>query len=543
MADPRRRRAPAFARRRPALHQPGLRHPRRRLRRQQRLRPDYRKRLEGEWGVVDVDDCVNGAAWLVERGLADGDKLAIRGGSASGYTTLCAVTFRDRFKAGTSYFGIGDLETFDTQTHKFESRYTGSLVGPYPEAKQLYHDRSPLNFVERISCPVLILQGAEDRIVPPAQAEQIVDALWERHLPHAYLLFPGRGSRLPLRGEHHPLLRGRAVVLRPGLRFRAGRPHRANRNRVPRRRDRAPTRRFGGGASRVPRGQPERVTVALPLALTPVLAGLWAPTVPVSSSEVAASRSIEVVLALLIAATILAVVARRLAVPVPGTARPRRPGDRIHPRAADRRAGARRRVRPLPAADPVLRGLLHLDSRSPRELRPRHVAGRRPRPVHDARRGGRRARPRSRRSGGRPHWHSGRSSRRQTRSRRRPSSSASACPRRIVAILEGESLLNDATALVAYRVAVGAAMLGAFSVFDAGSTLHRRRGGWRGRWVDRRLPDHPVRAPRRRPGVLRGGDVRRPAGGLPAGPAAGGVRESLPRSPPGSMSAGTRRGS
>ncbi|HEX5823811.1 MAG TPA: prolyl oligopeptidase family serine peptidase [Candidatus Limnocylindrales bacterium] len=152
---------------------------------------DYRKRLEGEWGVVDVDDCVNGAAWLVERGLVDGERLAIRGGSASGYTTLCAITFRDTFKAGTSYFGIGDLETFDTQTHKFESRYTGSLVGPYPAAKQLYHDRSPLNFTERISCPVLILQGAEDRIVPPAQAAQIVDALWEKHLPHAYLLFEG----------------------------------------------------------------------------------------------------------------------------------------------------------------------------------------------------------------------------------------------------------------------------------------------------------------------------------------------------------------
>jgi dipeptidyl aminopeptidase/acylaminoacyl peptidase len=152
---------------------------------------DYRKRLEGEWGIVDVDDCINGARWLVDQGLADGERLAIRGGSASGYTTLCAVTFRDTFKAGTSYFGIGDLETFDAQTHKFESHYTGSLVGPYPERKDLYHDRSPLNFTDRISCPVLILQGAEDRIVPPAQAEQIVDALWEKRLPHAYLLFPG----------------------------------------------------------------------------------------------------------------------------------------------------------------------------------------------------------------------------------------------------------------------------------------------------------------------------------------------------------------
>jgi len=152
---------------------------------------DYRKRLEGQWGVVDLDDCVNGARWLVEQGLVDGERLAIRGGSASGYTTLCAMVFSDAFKAGTSYFGIGDLETFRAETHKFESRYDMTLIGHWPESKQLYHDRSPINFVDRISCPVLILQGAEDRVVPPAQAEEIVDALWEKRLPHAYLLFPG----------------------------------------------------------------------------------------------------------------------------------------------------------------------------------------------------------------------------------------------------------------------------------------------------------------------------------------------------------------
>ena len=151
----------------------------------------YRKRLEGEWGVVDVDDCVNGALWLAGQGLVDEDALAIRGASASGYTTLAALTFRDTFGAGTSYFGIGDLETFDAQTHKFESKYTWTLVGKYPERKDLYDARSPLKFTEQISCPVLILQGAEDRIVPPAQAEQIVDALWERRIPHAYVLFPG----------------------------------------------------------------------------------------------------------------------------------------------------------------------------------------------------------------------------------------------------------------------------------------------------------------------------------------------------------------
>jgi dipeptidyl aminopeptidase/acylaminoacyl peptidase len=151
----------------------------------------YRKRLEGEWGVVDLADCVAGARWLAAEGIVDGTRLAIRGGSASGYTTLCAVTFSDAFSAGTSYFGIGDLESFMKTTHKFESRYLDRLIGLYPKRKDLYHDRSPLNFAERISCPVLILQGADDRIVPPAQAEQIVDALWERRLPHAYVLFPG----------------------------------------------------------------------------------------------------------------------------------------------------------------------------------------------------------------------------------------------------------------------------------------------------------------------------------------------------------------
>jgi dipeptidyl aminopeptidase/acylaminoacyl peptidase len=152
---------------------------------------DYRKRLEGQWGVVDLADCVAGARWVAAQGIAAGDQLAIRGGSASGYTTLCAVTFSDAFSAGTSSYGIGDLETFAKQTHKFESRYLDRLIGPYPERRDLYHDRSPLNFTDRITCPVLILQGAEDRIVPPAQAEQIVDALWERHLPHAYVLFAG----------------------------------------------------------------------------------------------------------------------------------------------------------------------------------------------------------------------------------------------------------------------------------------------------------------------------------------------------------------
>jgi dipeptidyl aminopeptidase/acylaminoacyl peptidase len=151
----------------------------------------YRKRLEGEWGIVDVDDNVNGARYLADQGLVDGTRMAVRGGSSSGYTTLAALAFRDVFAAGISYFGIGDLLAFARETHKFESRYLDRLIGPLPAAEQTYRDRSPSRHVDRIACPVLVLQGAEDRVVPPAEAERIVDALFERGVPHAYLLFPG----------------------------------------------------------------------------------------------------------------------------------------------------------------------------------------------------------------------------------------------------------------------------------------------------------------------------------------------------------------
>ena len=152
---------------------------------------EFRKRLEGEWGVVDVDDCVAGAEWLAAEGLVDGDRMAIRGGSASGFTTLAALAFRKTFRAGTTYFGIGDLRAFVKDTHKFESRYLETLVGPWPETTQRYLDRSPALHADQISVPVLVQQGAEDRVVPPTEAERIVDALFERRVPHAYLLFPG----------------------------------------------------------------------------------------------------------------------------------------------------------------------------------------------------------------------------------------------------------------------------------------------------------------------------------------------------------------
>ncbi len=154
----------------------------------------YRQRLNGELGVVDVQDCVNAARYLVEQEEADGDRLLISGRSAGGYTTMCALTFTDVFAAGTTYYGLADLEQFvGGETHKFESQYQHTLIGPYPEMAELYRARSPIHFVDRISTPMLVLQGADDEVVLPSQAELIVKALRERGVPHAYLLFEGEG--------------------------------------------------------------------------------------------------------------------------------------------------------------------------------------------------------------------------------------------------------------------------------------------------------------------------------------------------------------
>jgi dipeptidyl aminopeptidase/acylaminoacyl peptidase len=153
----------------------------------------YRQLLNGQWGIADMDDCVNGALYLTERGLVNRDRLAIRGGSAGGYTTLCALTFRNVFKAGASYFGIGDLEIFVKDTHKFEARYIDSLVGPYPQALAIYWERSPIHAIQRLSYPVIFFQGLEDRIVPPNQAEMMVDQLRKKGLPVAYLSYEGEG--------------------------------------------------------------------------------------------------------------------------------------------------------------------------------------------------------------------------------------------------------------------------------------------------------------------------------------------------------------
>jgi len=151
----------------------------------------YRERLNGRWGVVDVDDCVNAARYLAGRGLVDPDRMAITGGSAGGYTTLCALTFHDTFRAGASHFGIGDLEALARDTHKFESRYLDSMVGPYPASRDLYVERSPINHVDGLSAAVIFFQGLEDKVVPPAQAEAMVAALERKGVPVAYLPFEG----------------------------------------------------------------------------------------------------------------------------------------------------------------------------------------------------------------------------------------------------------------------------------------------------------------------------------------------------------------
>jgi dipeptidyl aminopeptidase/acylaminoacyl peptidase len=151
----------------------------------------YREQLKGQWGIVDVQDCVAAAQALVDRGEADGARLAIRGGSAGGWTTLAALTSTDVFAAGTSYFGVAELLRFAEDTHEFESRYLDGLIGPLPEARDLYVERAPLSHVDDVSCPVLLLQGSEDEVVPPSQSLMFRDALARKGIPHAYLEFEG----------------------------------------------------------------------------------------------------------------------------------------------------------------------------------------------------------------------------------------------------------------------------------------------------------------------------------------------------------------
>lgn len=152
---------------------------------------EYRERLKGKWGIVDIEDCTKAALYLAEKGLADKNRLIIKGGSAGGYTTLAALTFTDVFKAGASYYGVSDLEALVKDTHKFESRYLDGLVGNYPEKKSVYDSRSPIYHTNQLSGAIILLQGDEDKIVPPSQAQKMFDVLKKKGLPTSYVLFQG----------------------------------------------------------------------------------------------------------------------------------------------------------------------------------------------------------------------------------------------------------------------------------------------------------------------------------------------------------------
>jgi dipeptidyl aminopeptidase/acylaminoacyl peptidase len=186
----------------------------------------YRLRLKRQWGVVDVDDCIHGARYLVENRNADPDRLMISGGSAGGYTTLRALTpEREKtFSAGASYYGVSDLAALARDTHKFESRYLDWLIGLYPQEQETYADRSPINHIDRLSAPVIFFQGADDKVVPPNQTEIMVEALKKRGIPVGYFLFEGeehgfRKAQNIQRALDAELYFYAALVLRSGLRF------------------------------------------------------------------------------------------------------------------------------------------------------------------------------------------------------------------------------------------------------------------------------------------------------------------------------------
>jgi dipeptidyl aminopeptidase/acylaminoacyl peptidase len=151
----------------------------------------YRDALQGTWGIYDVDDCVYGARYLVEQGLVDGDRLAVRGGSASGFLALAALTFHDTFQAGCALYGISDLEVMTIETHKFESRYLDGLIAPYPEGIEVYRERSPLYHIDQLDTPLILFHGLEDKVVPPNQSEMTYEALKARGVPVALVLYEG----------------------------------------------------------------------------------------------------------------------------------------------------------------------------------------------------------------------------------------------------------------------------------------------------------------------------------------------------------------
>jgi dipeptidyl aminopeptidase/acylaminoacyl peptidase len=184
----------------------------------------YRDRLHLQWGVVDQEDCTNAAKYLAAQGLADENLMAITGGSAGGYTTLCALVFGDYFKVGASYYGVGNLEALATDTHKFESHYLDWLIGKYPDEIETYKRRSPIHSARNLKVPVILLQGEDDKIVPPNQAEEFAAAVRDKGLPLGYLLFKGEGHGFKKKANIRYALEAElnfysAVLLRTGLRY------------------------------------------------------------------------------------------------------------------------------------------------------------------------------------------------------------------------------------------------------------------------------------------------------------------------------------
>ena len=165
---------------------------------------EYRDALKTQWGIADVHDCDFGVRHLVETGQVDGNRVAIRGGSAGGFTVLAALAQTDSFKAGVSLYGVSDLTALASDTHKFESRYLDSLIGPYPERKDLYLERSPIHSADSITSPVLFLQGLDDKVVPPSQAEMMIESLVKNNVPVAYL---------PFEGEAHGFRKAETIAL------------------------------------------------------------------------------------------------------------------------------------------------------------------------------------------------------------------------------------------------------------------------------------------------------------------------------------------
>jgi dipeptidyl aminopeptidase/acylaminoacyl peptidase len=185
---------------------------------------DYRNRLHQAWGIVDVEDCTNAGKFIVENRKADPARVAITGGSAGGYTTLCALVFGTFFKVGASYYGVCDLESLARDTHKFESRYLEWLIGRYPDEKETYKARSPINFADKLSVPVIFLQGEDDPIVPRNQAEMMVNTIRSKGLPLEYLLFKGEqhGFRIAeniKRALDAELYFYSSLIVKSGLRF------------------------------------------------------------------------------------------------------------------------------------------------------------------------------------------------------------------------------------------------------------------------------------------------------------------------------------